>query len=438
MPKFQLNMSQVQPLVESYPDDVVILDNQFLIKKVNENLAQRLGTSSRRLEGRERFWDTIKIQGDATEALQKANVNESSFQSFITHWSMNNGPFVPCQITILTGWVEEHLVLLIKDLSHEDTLHSKYQAQLQQKDQKIHELNMLVKLLSAARLARDHFELLDRFSRYLSENLGMTAVWLFRSEKFIRRVWLDVKTDPSVTLPTPDIQRMMGDGQQVVLAPAVDGSAWLYVPLLAHGQRLFDLIFLVPASKIPAMNKDLITALSDQISLLMENTELEKISSIDDLTQIRNSRAFRFKLDEYAEQFSELYLALIDVDFFKKVNDNYGHPTGDAVLKVIGEKLQQIEVKNEVVARVGGEEFAVLLPNYSQENAVKTLEKFRSTIATTDIEVEGRTLRVTVSLGLVKLTPNMSVAEFYKLADKGLYAAKSAGRNRLTIVDQTP
>jgi diguanylate cyclase (GGDEF)-like protein len=131
-------------------------------------------------------------------------------------------------------------------------------------------------------------------------------------------------------------------------------------------------------------------------------------------------------------------LALIglDIDHFKRVNDTYGHAVGDAVLKTISRECKALLRQSDTFARLGGEEFVVLLPSTDMQHAAQLAERLRAVIAATAIEVGGSSLHVTASFGcattnLTESTPTALVAG----ADKALYAAKKSGRNRVVLAD---
>jgi diguanylate cyclase (GGDEF)-like protein len=124
----------------------------------------------------------------------------------------------------------------------------------------------------------------------------------------------------------------------------------------------------------------------------------------------------------------------LDVDFFKRVNDSFGHLAGDEVLRVLGRTLGGGLRAGDVCARYGGEELVVILPNTDAAGALTVAERLRCLIADTTITTGGRELRVTVSIG-VGCTPNGSgtASALIALADAALYDAKRSGRNRVVL-----
>ena len=174
-----------------------------------------------------------------------------------------------------------------------------------------------------------------------------------------------------------------------------------------------------------------------QKELVETNRRLELLSITDGLTKLHNHRFFQ---DELARAFEEsqrygrpLSLAMIDIDFFKKVNDTYGHAVGDDVLKRVAQIYRDSVRSTDLVARYGGEEFAVMMPETDLEDAITFAEKIRSIIETTPIETQAGPLQATVSLGVASV-PRSSIQSSKELiiaADKALYRAKKNGRNQV-------
>ena len=166
------------------------------------------------------------------------------------------------------------------------------------------------------------------------------------------------------------------------------------------------------------------------------NEELEKLTNTDALTGARNRRYFdKHLLAEARRSWREnvpLSLAIIDIDFFKKVNDTHGHHVGDQVLKQLGRLIGgSLKRTSDRVCRYGGEEFAVILPNTELQGAVDLMEALRVKIQETDMVTDAGDLRITVSIGVSTTTVSQDGEELglFKAADECLYEAKQSGRN---------
>lgn len=125
-----------------------------------------------------------------------------------------------------------------------------------------------------------------------------------------------------------------------------------------------------------------------------------------------------------------LSLILFDADHFKKINDQYGHPTGDAVLRELAVAMTATFRQIDVVARVGGEEFAILLPSTDLSGAMLVAERLRELVASQVLMIDGVEIRYTVSGGVATMHDNaLGLDVLMKRADQALYAAKGRGRN---------
>ncbi len=123
---------------------------------------------------------------------------------------------------------------------------------------------------------------------------------------------------------------------------------------------------------------------------------------------------------------------MIDIDNFKAVNDTYGHPVGDSVLKRVSACIAEAVRKGDMAFRYGGEEFAVLLPMAGQAEGFLVAERIRSMVVEAVHDAEGAAIRSTVSIGLALFPENAAtVRDLILVADKALYAAKQAGKNRV-------
>lgn len=170
---------------------------------------------------------------------------------------------------------------------------------------------------------------------------------------------------------------------------------------------------------------------------LEENVkELDRISMTDYLTNIYNRRYF-FKMAQHfvsiaTREKKDISLLMIDIDFFKNINDTYGHDAGDFILINLVNQINEMMRKSDVFARIGGEEFSILLNNTSIEGAAVIAEKIRTTIENKTFKYKATAIKVTVSIGISTLTSKKtSIDALYKQADKQLYSAKENGRNRV-------
>ncbi|WP_297445505.1 GGDEF domain-containing protein [Desulfurobacterium sp.] len=156
---------------------------------------------------------------------------------------------------------------------------------------------------------------------------------------------------------------------------------------------------------------------------------------VDALTST-NNRYVLEKIDEMLEkmgQESRFSVVMIDIDHFKKINDTYGHETGDMVLKTLVEKIKRLIRSSDILVRYGGEEFVIYLPHADVKDALKLAERIRKAVENMLIKTsDGREVRITVSLGVAERKPGESLEKVIKKADEALYRAKKGGRNRVS------
>jgi diguanylate cyclase (GGDEF)-like protein len=170
--------------------------------------------------------------------------------------------------------------------------------------------------------------------------------------------------------------------------------------------------------------------------------ELRSIATTDPLTGIANRGVFddRFAamMEQYLDHGQGFSLVLLDIDNFKRINDTWGHSTGDRVLKYLVSICRNNLRSSDLFARIGGEEFAVLIGGSNPKSALGISERIRKDVAANPLSIGGETISFTVSVGYGSLPgPHAvhSVSSFYTLVDRALYMAKNRGRNRVMAVD---
>jgi diguanylate cyclase (GGDEF)-like protein len=169
--------------------------------------------------------------------------------------------------------------------------------------------------------------------------------------------------------------------------------------------------------------------------LAAANGRLLALANTDGLTGLPNRRRFDeiykaecHRGDRYARPLSAL---LVDVDHFKRVNDTYGHPVGDEVLRRVADALKSILRSSDHVARYGGEEFAILAPETGREGASLLAERIRREVELLEIPVGEKLVRITCSVGVAVREGGLSSCQLIRRADMALYQAKHSGRNRV-------
>ncbi len=165
--------------------------------------------------------------------------------------------------------------------------------------------------------------------------------------------------------------------------------------------------------------------------------ELSQNLILDPLTQIYNRSYFLQRLEKEiirAQRYNRpLSIAILDIDNFKKINDKYGHPAGDEVLKQLCRLIEENIRSTDIFARIGGEEFAILMPETSATTAFVMAERLRKTIEETEFLINDATVSLTVSFGVTSYRKTDSSEGFIKRADRALYQAKELGKNRTQL-----
>ncbi len=177
-----------------------------------------------------------------------------------------------------------------------------------------------------------------------------------------------------------------------------------------------------------------------QKEVIDENVSLKHELMKDPLTQIPNRRYFEFALknmiEEY-QQFNQRFgILMFDIDYFKVINDTYGHMLGDEILKLVSKSLVSNIKRHDVVSRWGGEEFIGLFVVDNENDLRAVAERLRNIVMKSSYLHETKDIQVTVSIGGAMIYPNLSMEGIIDLADQALYMSKSLGRNQTTIINQ--
>ncbi|MGD8709749.1 MAG: diguanylate cyclase [Ectothiorhodospiraceae bacterium] len=170
--------------------------------------------------------------------------------------------------------------------------------------------------------------------------------------------------------------------------------------------------------------------------------EMERLASTDVLTGIANRRAF-FDLARQELQRTQRYGhavtgMLLDIDQFKRINDEFGHQAGDAALIHVARICEQEVRESDILARYGGDELAALLLDADEETALEIAERLRQAVADTPFEFAGSPRHLTVSIGLATTASTVNIDQFLNMADQALFLAKDAGRNRVRAWERRP
>jgi len=195
----------------------------------------------------------------------------------------------------------------------------------------------------------------------------------------------------------------------------------------------FGIFFIYPLIRRQVKEEGKLRAMTQSLSARSET--LEHAALTDGLTGMHNRRYFDDALKEYLAEFRRVGkpvgLMILDLDHFKQVNDTHGHDVGDEVLRAVSKCLKDMTRYHDVVARLGGEEFAVVTPNMDADMLSRFAERIRREIAAMAVMTGNVRLKITTSVGLAVWDRRETAEDFYRRADRQLYEAKRQGRNRV-------
>ena len=260
--------------------------------------------------------------------------------------------------------------------------------------------------------------------------LGLTLEQL-QGRQSIDPRWKSIREDgsdfPGTEHPAMIAARTLKPVNDVVMGVAVPdrGFAWLRVnaiPLLENGEL-----------------QEVYATFEDITAQVLLTHELRAKATTDELTRLANRRTLFERLAIEYERVQRnpglrCCLLTIDIDHFKRVNDTWGHAAGDVVLKHVAQTMKQQTRRIDIAARIGGEEFIILLPDTTVENAQALAERIRASVANTPANTGGQQIAVTISIGLSAIHPeDRNDQAALERADLALYEAKHSGRNRVRL-----
>ncbi len=218
-----------------------------------------------------------------------------------------------------------------------------------------------------------------------------------------------------------------------------------YRPITGTAEFMYQNITFIPLMSVTGEVNHVALVIDDvtdiavnKIELQAANQQLALLSRTDRLTQLNNRGYWEEALvSEFARvrrTQQPATVMMFDIDHFKKVNDTYGHPTGDEVIRNTANLLRQSVRTTDICGRYGGEEFGVILVNTRQADAHVVAERLRSRIEACTVEHEGQTIRYTISIGLAECSATLPDHKAWlERADQALYESKRGGRNRVTV-----
>lgn len=311
-----------------------------------------------------------------------------------------------------------------------------------------------IRSLSAIVHRRD--DLLERFSDLVDSllDVALLAVAVFAPERpllfvapkeavgasttrSLRRAIGRACECPELLQPTADVELLVCPEERFVpTCVSLGGPGATTVPLRV-GASLVGALHIQPAPDARVAANDvhvLARELAPVIATLRYYGEVQRLSNSDDMTGLANTRwimqALRREWDRYRRYKGVFSWVVLDLDEFKQINDTWGHQAGDAVLRAVAEVLKQVRRDVDVVARYGGDEFFILMPETSLAGALRVVERLVARLRALLVDVDGARVRVTGSFGVTQVSESCrGVEDLVAAADRALYEAKEAGRN---------
>ena len=278
-------------------------------------------------------------------------------------------------------------------------------------------------------------EMIDKF---ISDHL----IYIFLKQNGVfNLVWPMACRDTKIL----EMVNSMSTGTQYVLAE--DNKIGLFPLVAADSSVLGVIVAHSHVDKLSQREIDYIDQLTKQSSITIQRAnmyaEVLQHATLDALTGLNNRRQFEVRLKQEVatakRQKRPLSAIMLDIDFFKKVNDNHGHAVGDEVLKNVAEIIKGSLRESDIPSRYGGEEFAILLPFTKLEEAATVAQRLRSNVEAKHVDLTGvkdakiSEIQVTISVGVYEYQEGDEPQQLYTKADKALYFAKEHGRNKVII-----
>lgn len=271
-------------------------------------------------------------------------------------------------------------------------------------------------------LQRQHYQVLEAKD-------GIEALAIFEKETSVRLVITDYN------MPNMDggeliqaLRKKLGPESLAIIGISASDENYLTARLLKQGANDF--------LKKPFSVEEFYCRVNQNLELINLVEEIKQASNTDYLTKLYNRRYF-FEIaprnyERYVRSKKAIAVAMMDIDFFKKINDSYGHDAGDLALLAVANLLKNSFRPTDVLARFGGEEFCVMLLDATVEIAISKLEAIRKEISEMVIEFEDKTFSMTISIG-VATDYGTNLGSMLKIADERLYLAKTGGRNQVVF-----
>ena len=416
---------RMQLIMDNLPMVCGLHDRDFQLVDCNNAAVSFFGVKDKKeyLDRYVEFAFALQPNGGRV-TLQDPKLLEAAMETgqlrFEWMFQKSDGAAIPAEVTIIPiKWEDEDALLsIIQDMTDRD----KYRESERLSQQRLQAL--LDSSPIACMVVNDHGQTLE-INQKLLELFGVDS----------KQEYLD-----NISILSPEYQpdgRHSSDKWHAKLMQAFEtGSAhfeWMHRDL--NGADIPCELSLV---RIEQQDHKLVLGylrdLRELKSAIAMKEHLQELAFTDSLTGVYNRRYFMQTAERELEQSirngQSLSLLMVDLDHFKHINDEYGHPTGDEVLRILMKRVKKVLRADTVIARYGGEEFIIMLKDASTEDAINTAWRIQKTVERSKFLIDERELAVTVSIGIASCAaPGKSLTDVIEDADAALYKAKNSGRN---------
>lgn len=462
---------------DSLVDGVVVVDQQQNFLYANPSAYEMAEISSRRSAKGKKLSALMNFEPDYMD-IHLPNVLDATPYREV-YLVANNGVRRRVQITVRplninTEDSQQFWVIYMHDVTLEERLQKKYMDQLREKeeyikklDRKLYETSVLFEIAQGMNLFHELDDILNLILNKLEDAFEFkhSIAGLIDRDHFTTQSFIARTNSRQVALPRSQPEKWVKSFYFKALAQGVpqffnknenpelslfvenhvqtNFDNYLFVPLIHKEQAGFVILVHSKNKKELAWEPTdddltLLFGVANQIMSAIDNHNLFQDSMLDSMTGLYNQRYFqdkiRLEFNRSVKTETPLGVLMVDVDFFKKFNDTYGHAVGDLVLKKVAEVIQNACRDSDTAARYGGEEFVVILPDADSRSAWFAGERIRKKIEAQALEVGNEVLHITASVGAASF-PEVShtFEELLEFADQALYDAKHSGRNNTKL-----
>jgi diguanylate cyclase (GGDEF)-like protein len=446
----------MQPdIFDHFQDAVCILNEDLYPVYFNLSFAALIQETSTRLIYKKKIYNLITLEDFEWENIYQSSLLPMESQPREIQFKIKNRAGI-LKLAWKSTRLEEgkfQIVLNLRDVTSESELSKKFNEQILQKnetikslDEHIFQISLIKNVHEKASCDDDPLVMLRTLFNNFVQILKLEYVMYIRKNDLTLEPQLKVCASPT-RVDDRLIQNHIEAFSSELMSSGLSNSKyneihWISLNFKDDSDQMRYFVF-GKIERFSSKEEKTIESLCDALSKSLDNRELFKKAITDDMTDLYNHRYFKLRLEkemhEHESSRKKMGLFMLDIDFFKRVNDTYGHLAGDIVLNAFANCLKNFCRTTDISARYGGEEFALILQDIDETNAFSIGDRLRQTIEKLNISLPGveKKLNITVSIG-VSLYPThaQSPMDLIAAADKCLYQAKKMGRNKCIVMNE--